>query len=295
MSSKNLHVFENTIDLMEGMWPTPLLKLNLKGDVWAKLEFYNPLSRSIKDRTALFLFKEALRRKAEHIVEATSGNTGIALASLSAIFGIKFTAFIPSTAPTVFSTMMKLLGAEVVSAGSSTNDLIPLVKKLAMFSGYTNLDQFHNELNILAHYETTAKEIDVQCKESGIKLKRIIASVGTAGHLVGISKYFRERYGNSIQIIGVQPAEGSRIPGIKRVSNDNTFLKETQIDMLVDVDLKEAVEGVKEVGRSNGILIGLSAGATVAAYKKLPEVDGATVLIFPDDAFKYVDELQEYV
>ena len=294
--SKELHVFENAIELMEGMWPTPLLKLNIGKNVWAKLEFYNPLSHSIKDRTALFLFKEAIKRKAEHLVEATSGNTGIALSALAAIYNMKFTVFVPATAPQVFPVMMKLLGSEVISAGSSTSDLLPLVKRLSEFSGYTHLDQFNNEINVLAHYETTAKEIEAQCEAAGIKLKRIIATAGTAGHLVGIAKYFKEK-GSQVEIIGVQPAEGERIPGIKRVSADNKFLRMTKIDRFVDVTLKEAVEGVKDVARKSGILIGLSAGATVAAFKKLGLTDDldATVLIFPDDAFKYVNELAQFV
>ncbi|BCU70791.1 cysteine synthase family protein [Stygiolobus caldivivus] len=293
--SKEFHVFTNAIELMEGMWPTPLLKLSIGKNVWAKLEFYNPLSHSIKDRTALFLFKEALKRKTEHLVEATSGNTGIALSALSAVYNVKFTVFVPSTAPSVFPVMMKLLGSEVVSAGSSTNDLLPLVKRLSGFGGYTHLDQFNNEINVMAHYETTAKEIDTQCRNSGINLKRIIATAGTAGHLVGIAKYFKEKY-TDIEIIGVHPAEGERIPGIKRVTPDNNFFKMAKVDSLIDVSLKEAVEGVKEVARKNGILIGLSSGATVAAFKKLGLIDDpeATVLIFPDDAFKYVNELSQY-
>lgn len=295
--SKEFHVFTNAIELMEGMWPTPLLKLNIGNNVWAKLEFYNPLSHSIKDRTALFLFKEALKRKTEHLVEATSGNTGIALSALSAIYNVKFTVFVPSTAPSAFPVLMKLLGSEVISAGSSTNDLLPLVKRLSSFGGYTHLDQFNNEVNVLAHYETTAKEIEAQCNNAGINLRRIIATAGTAGHLVGIAKYFKEKKGDEIEIIGVHPAEGERIPGIKRVTPDNKFLKMTKIDRLVDVTLKEAVEGVKDVARKSGILIGLSAGATVAAFKKLGLIDdtGATVLIFPDDAFKYINELSQYV
>ncbi|WP_184650941.1 cysteine synthase family protein [Sulfurisphaera ohwakuensis] len=285
---------------MQGMWPTPLLKLNIGNDVWAKLEFYNPFSHSIKDRTALFLFKEAIKQNAKSIVEATSGNTGIALSALSSIFKINFTVFIPSTAPSSFKVLMKILGANVISAGNSTTELLPLVKKLSEFNGYTHLDQFHNEINVLAHYETTAKEIDEQTKVSGIKVKRIIATMGTAGHIVGIAKYFKEKYGDDVEIIGVEPAQGERIPGIKRVTDDkdNKFLKIAKIDKIIEIKFREAVEGVIDVARNDGILIGLSSGATVSAYKKVireSKGEGATILIFPDDAFKYVNELEEYV
>ena len=298
MSSKELHVFDNPIQLIEGMWPTPLLKLSIGENVWAKLEFYNPFSHSIKDRTALFLMKEAIRRNVKSLVEASSGNTGIALAALAAIFKINFTVFIPSTAPSSFKVLSKLLGANVVSAGSSTTELLPLVKKLSEFNGYTHLDQFNNEINVLAHYETTAKEIDEQAKSAGIKVRRIVATMGTAGHIVGIAKYFKEKYNDEVEIIGVEPAKGERIPGIKRVTDDenNKFLKMVKIDKIVEVKLQEAVSGVIEVARNDGILIGLTAGATVAAYKKIMEDSKeATILIFPDDAFKYVDELAAYI
>ncbi|WP_369611678.1 cysteine synthase family protein [Sulfurisphaera javensis] len=284
---------------MEGMWPTPMLKLSLGKNVWAKLEFYNPFSHSIKDRTALFLFKEAIKRNVKSLVEATSGNTGIALSALSSIFKINFTAFIPATAPSSFKVLMKILGANVISAGNSTNELLPLVKKLSEFNGYTHLDQFHNEINVLAHYETTAKEIDKQMSSIGLKIKRIIATMGTAGHIVGIAKYFKEKYGDDLEIIGVEPAQGERIPGIKRVTEDkeNKFLNMVKIDKIVEVKLKEAIEGVIDVARNDGILIGLSAGATVSAYKKIAKQDEeeVTVLIFPDDAYKYVNELGSYV
>ena len=298
MSSKKLHVFDNPIQLIEDMWPTPLLKLSIGENVWAKLEFYNPFSHSIKDRTALFLIKEALKRNVKSIVEASSGNTGIALAALSAIFKINFTVFIPSTAPESFKVLSKLLGANVITMGSSTTELLPLVKKISESSGYTHLDQFNNEINVLAHYETTAKEIDEQTKSVGVKVKRIIATMGTAGHIVGIAKYFKEKYNDKVEIIGVEPAKGERIPGIKRVieNENNKFLKMTKIDKIVEVSFQEAVSGVKEVARKDGILIGLSAGATVAAYKKLTAYNKeATILIFPDDAFKYVNELSTYI
>lgn len=298
MSSKELHVFDNPIQLIEGMWPTPLLKLSIGENIWAKLEFYNPFSHSIKDRTALFLFKEAIKRNVKSLVEATSGNTGVALSALSAIFKINFTVFIPSTAPSSFKVLSKLLGANVITGGSSTTELLPLVKKLSEFNGYTHLDQFNNEINVLAHYETTAREIDEQTKSVGIRIKRIIATMGTAGHIVGIAKYFKEKYNDEIEIIGVEPAKGERIPGIKRVTDDenNKFLKMAKIDKIVEVKLQEAISGVVEVAKNDGILIGLTAGATVAAYKKIsPESKEATILIFPDDAFKYVDELGAYI
>jgi len=289
--SKDLHVFEDPIELLENMWPTPLLKLKIGEDVWAKLEFYNPFSHSIKDRTGWFLFKQALENNANEIVEATSGNLGIALASLSAIFNKKFTSFIPAKAPQSFKVMMKILGAQVIQAGKSTTELLPLVKQYSKSTGALHLDQFRNPLNYMTHYYTTAKEIDEQLEYLNKKPQRIIATAGTGGHLTGIAKYFKEKYGSDIEIIGVQPAEGERIPGIKR-QDENSFVGLVKIDRMIDITRKEAVEGIVDVARSSGILIGISAGATVAAYKKLAD-DKTTVLVFPDDAFKYFMELED--
>jgi cysteine synthase A len=288
--SREYHVFENPIELLEGMWPTPLLKLSLGKELWAKLEFYNPFSKSVKDRTAWYLFKQALKSGKEEVTEATSGNVGVSLSAFSAIFGRKFTAFIPSLSPKTFKVAMKVLGANVIQAGSSTNELLPLVKKYSAMTSALHLDQFSNPLNVKAHYETTAREIDEQLKSVGRRVERIIATAGTGGHLTGLSKYFKERYPD-VEVIGVQPAKGSRIPGIKRQEGDG-FLSQALVDRIMDITLEEAFEGVKKVARSSGILIGLSAGATVAAYEKIAD-ERVTVLVFPDDMFKYVDEIAE--
>ncbi|AWR97701.1 pyridoxal-phosphate dependent enzyme [Acidianus sulfidivorans JP7] len=291
--SKDLHVFEDPIQLLEGMWPTPLLKLNIGKDVWGKLEFYNPFSKSIKDRTAWFLFKDALEKNSKELVEATSGNLGIALSSLSVIFNKKFTSFIPQQAPKSFATLMKVLGAQVIQLGKSTTELLPLVKSYTKNSNALHLDQFHNPLNYLTHYHTTAREIDEQLKSKGKTPMRIIATAGTGGHLTGLSLFFKEKYGNNIEIVGVQPAEGSHIPGIKRQSNDG-FISDAKIDRMIDISLEEAIQGIIKVARTSGILIGISAGATVAAYEKIMD-EKTTILIFPDDIFKYVDYLENYM
>ncbi|MCI2414540.1 MAG: PLP-dependent cysteine synthase family protein [Candidatus Aramenus sp.] len=288
--SREYHVFENPIELLEGMWPTPLLKLSLGKELWAKLEFYNPFSKSIKDRTAWYLFKQALESGKEEVTEATSGNVGVSLSAFSAIFSRKFTAFIPSLAPKTFKVAMKVLGANVIQAGSSTNELLPLVKKYSSMTSALHLDQFSNPLNVKAHYETTAREIDEQLKSVGRRVERIIATAGTGGHLTGLSKYFKERYPD-VEVIGVQPAKGSRIPGIKRQEGDG-FVSQASVDRIMDITLEEAFEGVKKVAKSSGILIGLSAGATVAAYEKIAD-ERVTVLVFPDDMFKYIDEIAE--
>ncbi|WP_373279917.1 cysteine synthase family protein [Metallosphaera hakonensis] len=286
-------VYFNPVQLLEDNWPTPILKMPFGEDLWAKLEFFNPFSRSIKDRTALFLFREALKEDAKQITEATSGNVGVALSSLSAIYGRKFIAFIPTQAPKVFKTAMKILGTEVVEAGKSTNDLLPLVKSFALSSGSYHLNQFNNPLNVKAHMETTAKEIDEQMKSINKFPERIVATMGTGGHIAGISRYFKEKYGDKIEIVGVQPAENERIPGIKR-QNGDTLSASAKIDRVIDITTKEAIDGVIKVARTTGILIGLSSGATVTAFDRFSDKK-VTVLVFPDDGFKYLEELNNFI
>jgi cysteine synthase A len=295
VSRKDLHVFESPIELMEGMWPTPLLRLSIGSKVWAKLEFYNPFSRSIKDRTALFLFREALLKGYKRITDATSGNTGIALASLSAIYGIEFIAFLPIVAPKVFKTFMKILGTKVIEIGNSTTEILPLVKQFVKNNEIIHIDQFTNELNVISHFETTAKEIDMQLSMIDLKPERIIASMGTAGHIAGISKYFKQKYGDNVEIIGVQPAEGERIPGIKRQDvKENVFLRNSKIDRIIEVNFTESIDGIMKVARTSGILVGFSGGACIAAYEKLKSYDDrVTVIIIPDDLYKYAYEIVE--
>ncbi|EZQ06895.1 pyridoxal-phosphate dependent enzyme [Candidatus Acidianus copahuensis] len=284
--SRDLHVFEDPISLLEDMWPTPILRLKIGKDVWGKLEFFNPFSRSIKDRTAWFLFREALKSDSKEIVEATSGNLGIALSSFSSIFEKKASIFIPSSAPLTFKAAMRILGTNVVEMGGSTSELVPLVKMYSKNSGAYHPDQFNNELNYMAHYYTTAKEIDDQINSLGKIPERIIATAGTGGHLAGISKFFKEKYGNKVEIVGVQPAEGERIPGIKR-QDGKGLISHAEIDIMIDITTREAMDGVIAIARTSGIIIGISSGATVAAYKKFLD-DKTTVLVFPDDGFKYI-------
>jgi cysteine synthase A len=272
------------------MWPTPILKVDERA--WAKLEFFNPISHSVKDRTALYLVLSAIKEGKKGIVETTSGNTGLAMAALTAVLNLKFTVFLPKVASQNYRVLLEIFGAEVREGRSTTTETLELVKEFEKAKGYYHPDQFHNELNVKVHMETTAKEIEEQMSSIGVKVERVIASMGTGGHAVGIGKYFKDKYGKDVEVIGVVPAKGSRIPGIKRQDEGNPFeLRHHVIDKVVDVTALEAYEGVKKVARKAGILVGLSSGAVYAAYEKVK--DGrATVLIFPDDGFRYAEEFE---
>ncbi|WP_456422791.1 pyridoxal-phosphate dependent enzyme [Thermococcus sp.] len=259
---------------------------------FAKLEFFNPFSRSIKDRTAYKLLFSALKSGSfERAFEASSGNTAIALASLSNVFGIEFRAYLPKPTPKATQSLLGVLGAEVVLTDFETIDqeMVRFVKQEAEKEGAINLNQYENENNFLAHRET-GREIEEQLRSIGKKPDALIAGIGTSGHIGGIGSYLKEKYGT--RTVGVVPAKGEKIPGIKGLETGPKWIG--HVDEVVEVTLDEALKGVKEVARLNGILIGPSSGAVYWAMKELKPV-GTTVLIFPDDGFKYVEILEKHL
>jgi len=191
---------------------------------------------------------------------------------------------------------LKVLGAEVIRTEYQTIDeeFWNKVKKHAEKIRATNLNQFENDANFEVHYETTAKEIIEQLESIDRRPDFVIAGVGTSGHIAAIAKRLKEEYGNTVKIIGVQPSCGSIVPGIKRVETKPKWLSTVELYRVVEVSWKEAVEGVIEVARKEGLLIGLSSGAVFQAYKKLMNNEGVFVLIFPDDGFKYVEHFKRY-
>ncbi|HIP75190.1 MAG TPA: PLP-dependent cysteine synthase family protein [Thermococcus paralvinellae] len=266
---------------------------------FAKLEFFNPFSRSIKDRTVFNMLMKAKQRGEingrNKLFEATSGNVGIAMASLSNIFGVKFRAYLPRPTPKTTEILLKILGAEVIRTDFETIDptMVEFVKKEAERNDAVNLNQFENEDNFEAHYKYTAGEIDEQLKSIGKKPDVIVAGIGTSGHIAGLAKYFKERY--DTKIVGAVPAEGEKIPGIKRLETKPKWISKVRIDEVVEITQKEAVEGCMRIAREDGLLIGLSAGAVVKALEKVRErYNGTAVLIFPDDGFKYVEAFERY-
>ncbi|RLF06277.1 MAG: cysteine synthase [Thermoprotei archaeon] len=300
---KERKVYPGVISLLVEGWPTPLVRLKSECEdgleVWAKLEYYNPFSRSVKDRPVWNMLRKAFEegRVRRKVYEATSGNVGIALAALCNFYGLELTAFLPKKPPAITLKLLKILGARVVETEYETisREFWRWVASLAEEDGALNLNQFENDANPEVHYRTLAVELIEQLEAVGRKPDFAIAGIGTSGHIYAVSKRMRERYGGRVKIIGVQPAPGSRIPGIKRVETGPKWLEEARPDLIVDVSLEEAVEGVVKVARREGLLIGLSAGAVYHAYKKLAARGrrGVYVLIFPDDVFKYMDVLAE--
>ena len=262
---------------------------------FAKLEFFNPFSRSIKDRTVFNMLFSAIDRgdfNGGWLFEATSGNVGIAMAAISNVLGLNFRAYLPKPTPKATVAILKTLGAEVVLTDFETIDeeMIEFVKREAEKAGAVNLNQYENDENFLAHYRRTAGEIEEQLESVGRKPDVLIAGIGTSGHIAGIGSYLKERYGT--RVVGVIPAEGERIPGIKRLETGPKWVE--TVDEVVEVSLEDAVKGVREVAKRDGLLVGLSSGAVYSAMRAI-EPAGTAVLIFPDDSFKYIEVLENYV
>lgn len=287
-------IYQDVLELVARDRPTPMVRL--RGDwgrarVWAKLEWYNPLSLSIKDRTAWYMASmsaEALGG-AGALYEASSSNTGVALAALARLLGLRARIYVPSTAEDFGPAMVRVLGGEAVVGGSSTTEILPRVLEDAARDGAVVLNQFSNPLNPAAHVRFTAKEIEYQARFAGLKLKGVFVSMGTGGHAAGIAFYFKNRM-PGVRVVGVQPAGGG-IPGIKRQDFSGWWGPMPRPDEVVEVSADEALDAAIDVARSNGLLFGVSGGAVVAAIRRLSGglEEGDYVAVIPDHGIKYLD------
>ncbi|MEM2249413.1 MAG: pyridoxal-phosphate dependent enzyme [Candidatus Bathyarchaeia archaeon] len=301
-SRRVLKVFNSTLELLYEGWPTPLVKLNslssASRSVWAKLECYNPFSNSVKDRIGWAMIKEAVENGElkTALYEATSTNTGIALTSIANILGVKTRLYIPKTIQKASDTYLKVLGAEVVRLPVGlTVEAISQVEKEAKTDKAAHLNQFENDANFKVHLKYTAREIDEQLNSRGLKPTCIIGGLGTSGHMSAISHYFKTKYGDSVKIVGVQPAQNEVIPGIRRIETGMKWFHNATFDEIVDVKQTEAIEAAIELARKEGLIIGLSSGAVAHAFQKTAGEKGVYVLIFPDSGYKYVEQFEKYL
>lgn len=299
-----MRVCRSHTELIKACWPTPLTRLNSLSnslrEVWAKLEYLNPFSNSIKDRIGWYMIVDALENgrilnNIRSIYEASSTNTGIALSCISKSFNLKTRIYIPQTVQRCSDVYIKLLGSEVIRVQEQlTVQAINLVKQDSLKNNALHIDQFENDANFICHLRHTSKELDYQLKSAGLKPGRIICALGTSGHASAISFYFKNRYGDEVEVIGVQPAKDETIPGMRRVETGMKWIHYVKIDYVVDVTRREAVEGVMKVSMMDGLPIGLSSGAVVASLEKLSDRDGVSVLIFPDHFYKYAEIFLNY-
>ncbi|MCL4123808.1 UNVERIFIED_CONTAM: hypothetical protein GTU68_058247 [Idotea baltica] len=260
--------------------------------IYGKLEGNNP-GGSVKDRAALGMISGALERgeikKGDKLVEATSGNTGIALAMIAQLKGLSMTIIMPESATRERVLAMKAYGAEVIltPAAKTIEYSRELAEEMANKKGFHMLNQFANPDNYRMHYRTTGPEI---YRDTNQKITHFVSSMGTTGTIMGVSRYLKEQNPN-IQIIGAQPTDGSRIPGIRRWSPE--FLPKIyeahRVDRIIDVSQLEATDTTRRLAKEEGVLAGMSSGGAMAAALKLSKEleSGVIVTIVCDRGDRY--------
>ena len=288
--------FENSIIGQIGN--TPLVEathlISKKGvRLFLKLEGNNP-GGSVKDRPAFNMINEALKRgeikKGGTLVEATSGNTGIALAFISKLLGLKMVLIMPENSTEERVKTMRAYGAEVIltSADVGIEGSRDLAFKLRDEKGYTLLNQFENDDNWKAHYKTTGPEI---WEATEGKVTHFVSAMGTTGTITGTSTYLKEKNKN-IMIVGGQPADGARIPGIRKWSPDYVpkFFDPKKVDIVLDVSEKNAKAMAIRLAREEGVFAGMSSGGSVyCALKIADSIDkGVIVAINCDIGDRYL-------
>ncbi|WP_196158348.1 cysteine synthase CysM [Reinekea sp. G2M2-21] len=266
---------------------TPLVRLqrinpNPSNTVLLKLEGNNPAG-SVKDRPALNMILQAERRgdikPGDNLIEATSGNTGIALAMAAAIKGYKMTLIMPSNLSEERRASMRAYGADIISV--SQDQGMEYARDLALSmqaSGQGKvLDQFSNPDNPEAHYLTTGPEI---WQDSHGKVTHFVSAMGTTGTIMGCSRYLKEQ-NPDIQIVGLQPTEGSQIPGIRRWPKAYmpSIFDEARVDSVIDMDQSTAEATMKRLATEEGIFAGVSSGGSVAGALLLSEQVNNAVIV----------------
>ncbi|WP_055448012.1 cysteine synthase CysM [Lacinutrix mariniflava] len=266
-------------------------KPNVK--LYLKLEGNNP-GGSVKDRPAYNMIAEAVKRgdikKGGHLVEATSGNTGIALAYVASLFGIKISLVMPENSTIERVKTMRAYGAEVILTASDRGieGSRDIAFKMRDEKGYLLLNQFENDDNWKAHYKTTGPEI---WKDTKGEVTHFVSAMGTTGTIMGTSTFLKEQNKN-IQIIGAQPMDGSRIPGIRKWSPDYvpSIFNPLKVDQVIEVSQEEAAAMTKRLAREEGVFAGMSSGGSVATALKLIENldQGVVVAIVCDRGDRYL-------
>jgi len=266
---------------------TPLVQLqrltqDCGSTVLLKLEGNNPAG-SVKDRPALYMLQQAEARgqikPGDCLIEATSGNTGIALAMAAAIKGYRMKLIMPDNMTDERKASMQAYGAELilVSKEQGMEYARDLAKQMQAEGVGLVLDQFNNPDNPAAHYASTGPEI---WQQSHRQITHFVSSMGTTGTIMGVSRYLKEQ-DPSIQIIGLQPAEGSSIPGIRRWPEAYLpgFFERSRVDEVIDISQQDALNTMRQLATQEGIFCGVSSGGAVfAALQLARQQPGRTIV-----------------
>jgi len=267
---------------------TPLVRLaritaGRDNTILAKLEGNNPAG-SVKDRPALSMLREAEARgdisPGDTLIEATSGNTGIALAMAAAVMGYKMILIMPDNASSERKQAMAAYGAKLigVSKEAGMEGARDLAEEMIARDEGKPLDQFANPDNPLAHYRTTGPEL---WEQTAGRITHFVSAMGTTGTIMGTSRYLKER-NPSIQVVGLQPADGASIAGIRRWPQAYLpqIFEPERVDSVLDIGQQEAEEHMRRLAREEGILAGVSSGGALAGALRVAEQVDNAVIVF---------------
>jgi len=274
------------IDLIGNTPMAELQKLNINPAVrvFAKLEGNNP-GGSVKDRASLNMIRSAIERgdiaPGTKLVEATSGNTGIALAMIASLYNLEIELVMPANSTRERKVTMEAFGAKVTLL-ESIEECRDYAEEKGVSKGYFLLNQFANPDNYLAHYKTTGPEI---WRDTEGQITHFVSSMGTTGTIMGCSRFFKEKDSN-IQIVGCQPTEGSSIPGIRRWPEEYLpkIFDPLRVDRVMDIAQEEATLMSRRMAKEEGLFAGMSSGGACAAALKLAgELDNGTIVFIACD------------
>ncbi len=287
-------------NILQTIGNTPLVRINKLNpnrevNIYAKIEGVNP-SGSIKDRIALKIVEQAeaegILTKEKTIIEATSGNTGIALAMIGVVKGYKVEIVMSRAVSVERQKMIRAFGAEIILTDADLGTDGAIIKAEELVKKYPNkyfrANQFSNRYNKIAHYESTAQEI---WKQTNGQIDYFVSVIGTSGTLMGVASYLK-KCNPKIKIISAEPNEGHYIQGLKNMKEAlvPAIYDQNKIDRIVMVDTEESLEMSRQVARQEGIFVGMSSGAAMLASLKIAEEieTGNIVTIFPDRGEKYL-------
>jgi len=287
-------------NILQTIGNTPLVRINKlinkkNVNIFTKIEGRNP-GGSIKDRVALKMIEtaeaEGKLNKSKTIIEATSGNTGIALAMIGAVKGCKVEIIMSEAVSVERQKMIKAFGAKIILTSKEKGTDGAIVKVRELIKGnpekYYHTDQFSNDANAAAHYETTAQEI---WQQTGGEIDYFVAAIGTSGTLMGVGEYLK-KYNPKVKIVSAEPEKGHYIQGLKNMDEAivPAIYDKKNLDDIIIIDTEKAYEMSRRIAKNEGIFVGMSSGAAMLASLKVAEkiAKGNIVTIFPDRGEKYL-------
>lgn len=278
---------------------TPLVEIsspNNKNNIFAKLEGNNP-GGSVKDRPAMRMISDAEKngtiKKGDTLIEATSGNTGIALSMAAAIKGYKMIIIMPETASDERIKTMKVYGSKVILVDKEKDmeGARDLANKMRDDNEGIVLDQFSNPSNYFSHFDTTGPEI---WKQTDGKITHFVSAMGTTGTITGVSLFLKEK-SEDIKIIGVQPKDGARIPGIRRWKEGYLppIFKNAIVDEIIDISQEDAEKTTIQLTKESGLFCGISSGANIFIARQIAnKIENACIVtIICDRGDRYLSKI----